>query len=163
MAEYRGVLKRVGSKEGDVFVNAGNSAVGTVRVSGKVSVIEIGDTTLRNVGCNADLYDLLDPGRDATLFVHRHYWRMPVVLGVKYMDDGKKYVMGFGTLFASVLAYLILYPIFAIVAGFMVGLMGGKNGGFMSTLGVLIIVAGIIAAIVNAVLLVRVYLKAQAA
>lgn len=163
MAEYRGVLKRVGSKEGDMYVNAGNSAVGTVRVAGKVSVIEIGDVTLRDVGCNADIYDLLDPGRNAILFVHYHYWRKPVVLGVKYLDDGKKYLMGFGTLFASVLSYLIFYPIFAVIAGFMVGLMGGKDGGFMGMLGILIIIAGIGAAIVNAVLLVKVFLKAKAA
>ena len=55
MPAYRGLLKRVGSKEGDMIVNSsGNSAFGNVRVSGKVSVIEIGDTMLRDVGCTRD-------------------------------------------------------------------------------------------------------------
>jgi hypothetical protein len=163
MAEIRGVMTRIGAREGDMIVNTNNnSAVGHVRVAGKISVIQIGDVTLRNVGCNTDIYDLLDLNRDAILFVHYHYWRNPVVLGVKYPDDGKKYLMGFGTLFASVLAYLIFYPIFAIIAGFIVGLMGGSKGGIMSTLGVLIIFAGFGLAIANAVILVKVYMSAKA-
>jgi hypothetical protein len=163
MAEIRGVMTRIGAREGDMIVNSSNnSAVGNVRVAGKISVVQIGDVTLRNVGCNTDIYDLLDINRDAILFVHYHYWRKPIILGVKYLDDGKKYLMGFGIMFASVLAYLIFYPLFAIVAGFMVGLMGGSKGGIMSTLGVVIIFAGIGLAIANAVVLVKAYAQAKA-
>jgi hypothetical protein len=66
MPQYRGILKRVGSKDGDMYVNSG-SAMSTVRVAGKISIIEIGDTVLRDVACPKDLYDLLDPGRDPKL------------------------------------------------------------------------------------------------
>lgn len=161
MAEIRGVMTRIGSREGDMIVNASNrSAVGNVRVAGKISVIEIGGTTLRDVGCNTDLYDLLDTDRDAILFVHYHYWRKPMILGVKYLDDGKKYLMRAGTMIASVLAYLIFYPIFAIIAGVFVAAMGGS---VMNTVGGLVVLTGIGLAIANAFLLSKVYVKAKAA
>lgn len=157
MTKYCGKLVRVGSKEGDMMINSG-SAMSTVRVSGKVSIIEIGDTTLRDVGCTNDLYDLLDPGRDACLWVHHHFMRKPVIVGVKYRDDGKVYNLRFGTLVASALSYLLIYPLLILVGGMMIGLMGGKGGGFMSTLAVLFIVGGLGLCVWNAVMLVKVYL-----
>ena len=144
MPQYRGVIRRVGAKEGDMIVNsAGAGAVGNVRVSGKVSVIEIGDTMLRDVGCTRDIYDLIDPGREAILYVHNHFFNKPVVIGIKYLDDGKTHMIRFGTLIASALGYLLLYPLLVLVGGFMLGMLGGKDGGVMSTLAVLFIIAGL--------------------
>jgi hypothetical protein len=143
MPAYRGVLTRVGSKEGDMIVNSsGNSAVGNVRVSGKVSVIEIGKVTLRDVGCTNDIYDLMDPGRDVTLYVHRHFFNKPIVIGIKHMDSGRVYMMRFGTLIASALSYVLIYPLLILAGAFLIGMMGGKDGGIMSTLAVLFIVGG---------------------
>jgi hypothetical protein len=159
MAEIRGVMTRIGAREGDMIVNSSNnSAVGNVRVAGKISVVQIGDVTLRNVGCNTDIYDLLDINRDAILFVHYHYWRKPIILGVKYLDDGKKYLMGFGIMFASVLAYLIFYPIFAVIAGALIGAMGG----IMGVVGTIIVIGGIGLAIANAFIMSKVWMKAKA-
>ena len=164
MPVYRGVLKRVGAKEGDMIVNSsGSSAVGNVRVSGKISIIEIGDVVLRDVGCTNDIYDLMDAGRDVTLYVHRHFINKPIVIGIKHMDTGKTYMMRFGTLFASALSYLIIYPLLFLVAGFMVGMMGGKDGGFMSTLGVLVIVGGFGLCVFTAGMLVKNWLAWRAA
>jgi hypothetical protein len=158
MPVYRGVLHRVGAKEGDMIVNSsGNSAVGNVRVSGKVSIIEIGDVTLRDVGCTNDIYDLMDAGRDVTLYVHRHFINKPVVIGIEHMDTGKKYMMRLSTLFANALSYLIIWPLLFIAAGFLLGMMGGKGGGIMSTLGVLVIVGGFGLCLYMAVMLVKNY------
>ncbi len=58
MAEIRGAMTRIGSREGEPIVNASNrSAIGNVRVAGKIRVIEIGGTTLRDVGCKHDCHD----------------------------------------------------------------------------------------------------------
>ena len=89
MKEYRGILKRIGAKEGDMIVNTrANSSVGNVRVSGSVSVVEIGDTVLRDVGCTRDIYDLLDVGKSAILYVHYKNFRKPIILGVAYPAEG---------------------------------------------------------------------------
>jgi len=121
-------------------------------------VIEIGDTTLRDVGCNMDVHHLLDLNREAILYVHYHYWRKPVILGVKYLDNDKKYLMRTGTVIASVIAYLIFYPLFALIAGVFVGAMGGV----MSVVGTLIALAGLGLAIANAFILAKVYVQAKA-
>lgn len=156
MPAYRGLLKRVGSKEGDMIVNSsGNSAVGNVRVSGKVSMIEIGDTMLRDVGCTRDIYDLLEPGREAVLYVHRHFFGKPIIIGIKYLDDDKTYMIRFGSLVAATLSYLLIYPLLVLVGGFMIGLMGGKDGGFMSTLAILVIVGGLGLCVFTAGMLVK--------
>lgn len=156
MPAYRGLLKRVGSKEGDMIVNSsGNSAVGNVRVSGKVSMIEIGDTMLRDVGCTRDIYDLLEPGREAVLYVHRHFFGKPIIIGIKYLDDNRTYMIRFGSLVAATLSYLLIYPLLVLVGGFMIGLMGGKDGGFMSTLAILVIVGGLGLCVFTAAMLVK--------
>ena len=156
MPAYRGLLKRVGSKAGDMIVNSsGGSAFGNVRVSGTVSLIEIGDTLLRDVGCTRDLYDLLEPGREAVLYVHRHFFGKPIVIGVKYPDANRTVMIGFGSLVAATLSYLLVYPLLVLVGGFMIGMMGGKGGGFMSTLAVLVIVGGLGFCAFNAGMLVK--------
>ena len=137
--------------------SSGNSAVGNVRVSGKISIIQIGDVTLRDVGCTNDLYDLMDPGRDVTLYVHRHFFNKPVVIGIRHMDTGKTYMMRMGTLLASAASYLLIHPLLFVVAGFMLGLMGGKDGGLMSTLGMLVIIGGLGLCVYTAAMLLKNY------
>lgn len=156
MPAYRGLLKRVGSKENDMIVNSsGNSAVGNVRVSGKVSMIEIGDTMLRDVGCTRDIYDLLEPGREAVLYVHRHFFGKPIIIGIKYLSDNRTYMIRFGSLVAATLSYLLIYPLLVLAGGFMIGLMGGKDGGFMSVLAILVIIGGLGLCAVTAGMLVK--------
>ncbi len=164
MPAYRGILTRVGSKEGDMIVNSsGNSAVGNVRVSGKISIIEIGAVTLRDVGCTNDIYDLMDAGRDVTLYVHHHFFGKPIVIGIKHMDTGKTFMIRFGTLIANTLSYLLIYPLLILVGGFMIGLMGGKNGGFMSTLAILFILGGLGFCVWTAGMLVKNYMRWRSA
>lgn len=152
MPKYCGIIKRVGNKEGDLWINSG-SAMSNVRVSGKVSVIEIGDTMLRNVGCTNDIFDLLDLGRDACLFVH-YKWKTPIILGVKYSDGDKKYLIGLGTIFASIFSSLF-FPV----------LIGGFLGLILTPgpIGILIFLAIVGLPAWNVVKLLKVYSEANSA
>lgn len=142
MQKYTGILSRVGSLDGGGWISSGN-AVGNVRVTGKISIIEIGDKTFRNVPCSSDLYDLLDPGQEACLYIFRHFFVKPVVIGVKYPVSGKKYTLTFGQALASVLAYILLFPLTIGFTGMCIGLMGGKEGGLLGMLGIAWVVGGI--------------------
>lgn len=128
MPTYCGTIKRVGNKEGDMYVNSG-SALSTVRVSGKVSVIEIGDAVLRDVGCTNDIYDLLDPGNEACLYVHNQLRRKPIVLGVKYPDSNRKFVMSLGTIIGSVIGGLIGHSFIGGAIALLIGLISGSMFG----------------------------------
>ncbi len=158
MKEYRGVLKRIGAKEGDMIVNSkGHGAVGNVRVSGSVSVIEIGDTVLRNVGCTRDIYDLLDLGKSAILYVHYNNFRKPVILGVSYPAEGRGFTVPLISVIANTVMSLFLYPILSVLFGLMVG---GAISGF---LGVIIMLGGIGLTLYNVVTLIMGYMQAAAA
>jgi len=160
MQKYCGLLKRVGAHTSETITT--NGPVGHVRLAGNISVIEIGDAVLRKPRCTSDLHDLLDPGREACLYVYKHFFYQPVVLGVKYAEDNKKYTITFGECVANALSYVFIWPLLFIVSGFMIGLMGGKEGGFMASFGVLWIVGGIILSLVSAVLLLVSYTQMQA-
>lgn len=138
MQEYRGILKRVGGKDSDMIVG------GNVRVSGLISVIEIGDTVLRRVGCSRDIYDLLDPGEEAILYVHWHFFRTPVVLGVKYPATGRKFTMGVMGLVAGAVKYLVITPMLILIGGVVSTMFLGN------VLGALLILAGLGLCLYNA-------------
>ena len=161
MQKYCGILKRVGSLDGGGYITSGG-AVGNVRVTGKITVIEVGDKVLRNVPCNSDLYDLLDPGENVCLYIFRHFFHKPVVIGVKYLSDGRKYTLTFGQAIASVLAYILIFPMIIVVTGFCIGLMGGKEGGFLGTLGVAWIILGTAASWLCSVWLLVSYFRMKA-
>lgn len=151
MQTYSGVLKRVGSRE-EIFITS-NQPAGNVRTGGEISIVEIGDTVLRKPRCPSDLYDVLDPGREAYLYIFRHFFYKPVIIGVKYPDDGKKYTITLGQALGSAAQYVLLWPLLFIFSGFMIGLMGGKEGGIMAIMAMLWIFGGIGLAWLSAVLL----------
>lgn len=163
MPTYCGTITRVGNKEGDMYVNSG-SAMSTVRVSGKVSVIEIGGTVLRDVGCTNDIYDLLDPGRDACLYVHLHLLRKPIVLGVKYAEGNRKFVVGLGTIIASVIGGLIGLGLLGIAIAFLVGAVFGAvfGEGAGSIVGILCYLAILGFLVWDMAMMVKCYLAARA-
>lgn len=157
MKEYRGILKRIGDKEGDMIVNSarGGGAVGNVRVSGSVSVIEIGDTMLRNVGCTRDIYALLDQGKNAVLYVHYHFFHKPIIIGVSYPDEGRTFAMPFISMFANAVTYLVMYPLMFLIGGLVSTMFLGK-------LGYLIVIGGLGLCGWNAWTLVAGYFKVTA-
>ncbi|WP_157220817.1 hypothetical protein [Flavisphingomonas formosensis] len=157
MDEYRGVLKRIGAKEGDMIVNTrANSSVGNVRVSGKVSVVEIGDKVLRDVGCTRDIYDLLDVGKDAILYVHFNIFKKPTIIGVAYPHDGRGFVVPMMAVIANTILSLFLYPIVSIILGL---ILAGISG----VLGLLVGLGGIGFTVYGVVSLIKGYLQASAA
>ncbi|NKJ45102.1 MULTISPECIES: hypothetical protein [unclassified Novosphingobium] len=157
MKKLRGILKRVGAKEGDMIVNTRtNSSVGNVRVSGKVSVIEIGDTVLRDVGCTRDIYDLLDVGKDAILYVHFNNFKKPTILGVAYPQDGRGFMVPMMAIIANTIMSLFLYPIVSIILGLIVA-------GISGVLGLLVGLGGIGFTVYGVVNLIKGYLHASAA
>jgi len=142
MDEYRSVLKRIGAKEGDMIVNTrANSSVGNVRVSGKVSVIEIGDKVLRDVGCTRDIYDLLDVGKDAILYVHFNNFKKPTIIGVAYPQDGRGFVVPMMAVIANTILSLFLYLIVAVISG-VLGLLVGLGGIGFTVYGVVSLIKG---------------------
>jgi len=157
MEEYRGVLKRIGAKEGDMIVNTrANSPVGNVRVSGKVSVIEIGDQVLRDVGCTRDIYDLLDAGKEAVLYVHFNNFKKPTIIGVAYPQEGRGFVVPMMAVIANTIMSLFLYPIVSIVLGLIVA-------GISGVLGLIVGLGGIGFTVYGVVNLIKGYLQASAA
>jgi hypothetical protein len=157
MKEYRGILKRIGAKEGDMIVNTrANSSVGNVRVSGSVSVVEIGDTVLRDVGCTRDIYDLLDVGKNANLYVHYKNFRKPIILGVAYPAEGRGFTVPLMSVVANTILSLLVFPIMFFIFGLM---MTAIVGNFLGTL---IILGGIGLTLYNVVTLVTGYMSAAA-
>ncbi|MBE9607665.1 hypothetical protein IAI18_22565 [Acetobacteraceae bacterium H6797] len=132
-----------------------NSAVGHVRVSGKVSVVEIGDTVLRDVGCTRDIYDLLDVGKNAVLYVHFNNLRKPIILGVAYPEERRGFVVPLMAVIASTIMSLFLYPILSILLGLV---LSGING----ILGVLVIFGGLGLTSYGVFTLIKGYLQASA-
>ncbi|MES2463161.1 MAG: hypothetical protein V4671_21465 [Armatimonadota bacterium] len=157
--KYCGTLKRVGGLGGGGVIT--NSSGGYVNVAHEISILEVGDTMLRKVRCTSDLFDLLDPGRDGCIYIFRHFFYKPILIGVKY-DDGKKYTITVGQMIANVLSYLLIFPLLVLVSGFCIGMMGGKEGGFIAGLGVAWIAGGILLSWLQALLLFIAYLAMKA-
>jgi hypothetical protein len=157
MPTYRGTIKRVGA-EGGSWVATSGSTVPLARR--KVSVIEIGETELRDVSCSPELQEVLVPGREAELYVHRLFFRTPCVIGVRHVDDGRTYPAGFGEFLAVLSAYLLFYPLIIIALGALGGLLlslaAGERAG--TRWSALVIAAALGWSVVKAVLLVRRYL-----
>lgn len=158
MKEYRGILKRIGAKDGDMIVNSqANSSVGNVRVSGSVSVLEIGETVLRDVGCTRDLYDLLDLGKTTVLYVHFKNFRKPIILGLAYPDERRGFVVPLMAVVANTILSLILFPIMFLIFGLMLMSVLGP------ILGLLVILGGIGLTFYNVITLILGYIKASGA
>src|SRR5262245_291201 len=98
MEKHCGVLRQVGSLKGGKLVASvvqygRANCVAAFRVSTGVDAIQIGDTLLKKPLCEDDLYANLQTGREACIYVYRHFVRTPVILGIKYKDDGAKYLI----------------------------------------------------------------------
>ena len=158
MPTYRGTIRRVGATGGNPAATTG-STVPALR--GKLSVLEIGETELRNVSCSHELYDVLVPGREAELYVQTFLFRGPCIIGVEYVDgDGGKYATSFGEFLAVLSSYLLLYPSIVIVLGVKGGLLLSLAVGHEAALGwsALVVAAALGWSAVKGLLLVRKYL-----
>jgi hypothetical protein len=57
---------------------------------GKVAVMRIGNTTLKSSRITPEVWEMLLPDRELTLYVYRHLFYRPFILGMKYADTGVK-------------------------------------------------------------------------
>lgn len=55
-----------------------------------IDVVQIGGTTLRKMKTMPAVWEMLVPGREATLYIYRHLFFRPMLLGMKYPDTGVK-------------------------------------------------------------------------
>ena len=120
MTRYCGEIRQVAGATGGGFVAVGNEdrfgnvtvPVGAlVRVATEIPLLQIGDTTLKNVRlCMAEVAPYLRPGDQACIFAFGHLLRKKIIIGVK-SQTGPSWTMGFGRLLATVLTYLTLGPL----------------------------------------------------
>jgi hypothetical protein len=145
MEKHCGMLQRVGDLTGGQMITpvdeyGREKVVGQVRVATSLNVVQIGNTTLKKVRCEDDLFPHLQPGREACLYVFRLLWT-PVLLGIKYADGGKhlvtsSYVRG------TILQLIVIWPFMWGIPGLIVGGMLGSAIGIPEALGGLGFVAG---------------------
>jgi len=58
--------------------------------NGQIAVLRIGNTTLKGSRISHEVWEMLLPDREMTLYVYRHLFYKPFILGMKYTDTGVK-------------------------------------------------------------------------
>ncbi len=117
--------------------------VGSFRVATQAEVIQIGDTILKKPRVEGELFEKLEPGREACLYVHRFFMRSPVVIGVKYKDGGAKHLISAKYLRGGLLQYATVFAMMSGIAGFVSMMVVGmilrlRGGDFLPPLGLLL-------------------------
>ena len=102
--------------------------------------------------------------RKACIYVFRHFWRVPTILGVKYEDDNSKYMVSANYVRSSCLEYIVVWPLLMLIPGILVGMaigkvIGARSGDLSPMLGVM---GGIGLAWWNSVSIWKDYLAASA-
>src|SRR5262249_9469312 len=126
-----------------------------------IALIRIGSTTLRKVRCMPEIGQMLLPDREMTLYIYRHMFYKPVILGLKYADTGAKQLLSPATVRGSLIQIVILLGLGFIVGALIVGgMIVGMLGMNPETFGGVFALIGFGAAIYLAV---RFWLDMQAA
>jgi hypothetical protein len=134
MEKLCGEIKLVGNLSGgdirtqvDQYGNA--KFVGSYRTALVLDALQVGDTTLLKAGCNGEVYNALDTGRNACVYVYRSLLRKAIVLGVKYEDTGEKTLVGQsyyrGSLIQLATVHTLLNTIGCWILGMIVGIIIG--------------------------------------
>ena len=145
MTRYCGQIRQVAGSTGGGFVAVGNEdregnftvpVGGLVRVATVIPVLQIGDTTLKNVRlCMGELAPYLRLGDQVCVFAFGHLLRKKIIIGVR-SQNGPSWTMGFGRFVATFITYLTLWPFLVGLAGALIGaLVGMLFGNAGSTLG----------------------------
>ena len=130
MEKHCGLLDEVGRlKGGETITQVDDYGrakfIGQVKVATEIDVIRIGTAQLRKVRCEGVLYNELEPGRQACIYIYRHLWRTPVLLGVRYDGEkGKRMVSDAyyrGSLLQYALPLAFMYAIGCWILGMVVG------------------------------------------
>ncbi len=136
MEKHCGLLGRVGNLRGgetisQVDEHGRTKFIGQVKVATEIDVITIGSTDLKKVRCEGVLYNELQPGRQACLYIYRHLWRTPVLLGIRYDGEQQKRMVSDAYYRGSLLQYALplafMYAIGCWILGMIVGMVIGMG------------------------------------
>ncbi len=173
MTVYCGEIKHVGATTGGGYVamgredRHGNVSVpigGLVRVATVIPLLQIGDTTLKNVRlCMGEVAPYLRQGDRACVYAFGHLLRKQIIIGVK-SQTGPSWTMSSGRFVATFITYLTLWPFLVGLAGALIGaLVGMLFGNTGSTIGLVLGVAyGIGISLLSAVRLAIAYSQMRA-
>ena len=130
MEKLCGLLGEVGRLKGgetitQVDENGRARFIGQVKVATEIDVIRIGTTELRKVRCEGVLYNELEPGRQACLYIYRHLWRTPVLLGVRYDGEPQKRMVSDAYRRGSMLQYALPLALLYAIGGWILGMVVG--------------------------------------
>src|SRR5262245_38122044 len=126
MDKLNGTLNEVGHLQGRV-----------------IDTIRIGSTTLRKSKCMPEISQMLLPGREVSLYIYRHLFYKPVILGVKYADTGVKTLITPQIVRGTLIQIVILLGLgltfgTLFVGGMIVGMLGMNPesfGGVLALIG----------------------------
>ena len=128
MEKHCGKLERVGDMTGGQIATVVEEdqygrrrATGSFRVATEIDVVKIGNTTLKKCRVEGDLFPYLEPGREACLYIFRHFHWVPCILGIKYKDDGQKHLASWKWIRGTMLQYIVVWPLMTCIAGLIVG------------------------------------------
>ena len=144
MLKYTGLLKHVGNWSGGMLVEedtrTGKKSA-KARIRGEIDSVDSGDTTLKKPACTEGVFPSLEAGRQAVLYVYKHFFVKNYIIGVKYTDDGTKHLMPNNEVRNTVLQYLIVWPLLLAIPGLLVGALVGRlfgsAGDFLPPVGLL--------------------------
>jgi len=136
MEKHCGKLERVGDMTGGQIVTrveidqqGRRTPTASFRVATEIDVVQIGNTTLKKSRVEGALFGNLIPGREACLYIFRHFHWTPCILGIKYKDDGSKHLASWAWIRNTMLQYIIVWPLMTCIAGVIVGaILGGIVG-----------------------------------
>jgi hypothetical protein len=95
------------------------------RIRGEINSLTIGATTLNKPACTEGLFPFLFAGREACLYLYKHFVFKKYIIGVKYVDDGSKHVMPANEVRGTTLQYLFVWPLILAIPGFLAGALLG--------------------------------------
>ena len=130
MEKICGEIKLVGNLTGgDIHTQVDHAGrarfVGSFRTAIELDALQIGDTTLLKGRLSGDVYNALETGRQACVFIFRTLLRKPLILGVKYDDTGEKQLIGHsyyrGTLIQFATVHTLLNAIGCWILGMIIG------------------------------------------
>ena len=143
MVKYSGMLQHVGTWRGGMLVEEDvktKRQTAKARIRGEVDSLTIGSTTLKRPACTEGLFPFLEAGREATLYVYRHFFMKNYIIGVKYAD-GTRHVMPSNEVRGTVLQYIFVWPLLLAIPGMLIGVALGKifgaGGNVLPPLGML--------------------------